>query len=80
MSTVIEIEKAIERLPQEQLNELREWFDEYTAATTPNEENLSPEWRAELDARVQRRQNGDTRSYSREEVHAKMEALLASCD
>ncbi len=34
MSTVLEIEKAIERLPREQLNQLREWFDEYATVTT----------------------------------------------
>jgi|GEM_PF-1163038 len=33
MSTVLEIEKAIEKLPREQLSELREWFDEYAAMT-----------------------------------------------
>ncbi len=29
MSTVLEIERAIEQLPPEQLTELRDWFDEY---------------------------------------------------
>jgi hypothetical protein len=29
MSTVLEIEKAIEQLSPEQLAELRDWFDEY---------------------------------------------------
>ncbi|GEP45240.1 addiction module protein [Brevifollis gellanilyticus] len=37
---------------------------------------LSPAWRAELDARVQRRQSGETRSYSQEEVRAEMEAII----
>jgi hypothetical protein len=30
----------------------------------------------ELEARVQRRQSGETRSYSREEVSAELEAIL----
>lgn len=30
MSTVLEIEKAIEQLPASQLAELRDWFDEYS--------------------------------------------------
>ncbi|MFN7562438.1 MAG: hypothetical protein ACK5TH_11715 [Prosthecobacter sp.] len=34
MSTVLEIEKAIERLPGEQLGELREWFAEYDATVS----------------------------------------------
>lgn len=38
---------------------------------------LSPAWRAELDARVKRRESGETRSHSREEVHQEIEALLA---
>lgn len=37
---------------------------------------LSPAWRAELDARVQRRQSGETRSYSREEVSAHLESII----
>jgi hypothetical protein len=31
MSTVLEIEKAIEKLPPQQLHELREWFENYDA-------------------------------------------------
>lgn len=38
---------------------------------------ISPAWRAELDARVQRREQGETRSYSREEVSGDLEAILA---
>lgn len=34
MSTVLEIEKAIEQLPREQLLQLREWFDEYAALSS----------------------------------------------
>jgi hypothetical protein len=38
---------------------------------------MSRDWRAELDARVQRRDSGETRSYSREEVRAHVQSLLA---
>ncbi|WP_166442688.1 hypothetical protein [Phragmitibacter flavus] len=34
MGTVLEIEKAIEQLPREQVAELREWFDGYAGMMT----------------------------------------------
>lgn len=37
---------------------------------------LSTAWRTELDARVKRRESGETRSHSREEVHQEIEAIL----
>ncbi|WP_395743485.1 hypothetical protein [Prosthecobacter sp.] len=42
-----------------------------------HEKELSPAWRAELDARVLRRVKGETRPHTREEVHAEIEAILA---
>ena len=45
MSTVAEIESAIERLPMEQVRELAKWLEEYQAAI-----NASAEIFAMLDA------------------------------
>jgi hypothetical protein len=39
--------------------------------------SCAPAWRAELDARVKRRESGETRSHSREAVHQEIEAILA---
>lgn len=38
---------------------------------------ISSAWRKELDDRVQRRESGETRSYSREEVHKHIASILA---
>lgn len=54
----------------------RSYLAERLIASLDDEGELSPEWRAELDARVQRRQSGETRAHTREEVHAEVEALL----
>ena len=40
-----------------------------------HDSELSPAWRAELDAWVQRRQNGETRAYSREAVSAHLDSI-----
>lgn len=38
---------------------------------------LSPAWREELNSRVRRRQSGETRSYSRDEVRGYIEDILS---
>ena len=38
---------------------------------------ISDAWHKELDERVQRRQSGETRSFSREEVHDHLRSVLA---
>jgi putative addiction module component (TIGR02574 family) len=55
----------------------RSYLAEKLIVSLDEDAELSPAWRAELEARVQRRQNGETRSYSREEVSAELEAILA---
>lgn len=41
------------------------------------EAELSPEWMAEIEQRVARRQSGETQSVSSEDVHADIERILA---
>lgn len=55
----------------------RSYLAEKLIVSLDEDAELSPAWRAELEARVQRRQSGETRSYSREEVRAELEAILA---
>lgn len=54
----------------------RSYIAERLLVSLDDDGDISPAWRKELDARVQRRQNGETRSYSREEVHRDIEAIL----
>ncbi|MFN0079359.1 MAG: addiction module protein [Prosthecobacter sp.] len=55
----------------------RSYLAERLIVSLDDDRELSPAWRAELDARVQRRLSGETRSYSREEVSAHLEAIIA---
>lgn len=55
----------------------RSYIAEHLLASLDDEHELSPVWRPELDARVKRRESDETRSYSREEVHEEIEAILA---
>jgi hypothetical protein len=42
-----------------------------------DERPLSPDWRAEIERRVARRERGESRTYNREEVRRNVQALLA---
>lgn len=55
----------------------RSYLAEKLIVSLDDDAELSPAWRAELDARVQRRKSGETRSYSQEEVRAELEAIVA---
>lgn len=55
----------------------RSYIAERLLVSLDDEQELSPAWRAELDARVLRREKGETRSLSRKEVHEEIEAILA---
>ncbi|MDB6131771.1 MAG: hypothetical protein JWM59_14 [Verrucomicrobiales bacterium] len=79
MSTVPEIEKAIGRLPTREMLEPAQWLDVQLRARLEDDDDgqLSPAWRGELDARVRRRQSGETSVLGREEVHGHIKALPA---
>lgn len=55
----------------------RSYLAEQLLVSLDENGELSPAWRKELDSRVQRRLNGETRSYSREEVHDHIASILA---
>lgn len=55
----------------------RSYIAERLIVSLDDDGEVSPARRAELDARVKRRENGETRSHSREEVHQEIEAILA---
>ena len=55
----------------------RSYLAERLIVSLEDDRELSPAWRAELDARVKRRQSGETRSYSREEASQQIEAIIA---
>lgn len=55
----------------------RSYIAERLLVSLEDDGEISPAWRAELDARVQRRESGETRSYSREEVREHIQSLLA---
>lgn len=55
----------------------RSYIAERLLVSLDDDGEISPAWRVELDDRVRRRQNGETRPYSREEVHEQIEAVLA---
>lgn len=54
----------------------RSYIAEHLLKSLDDDLELSPAWRKELEDRVQRRQSGETRTYSRKEVHEHIEAIL----
>ena len=55
----------------------RSYIAEHLLKSLDDDQELSPAWSKELEDRVQRRQSGETRTYSHEEVHSRIEAILA---
>ncbi len=55
----------------------RSYLAERLLVSLENDDEMPPQWRAEMDARVQRRERGETRSYSHEEVMAELDAVIA---
>jgi hypothetical protein len=54
----------------------RSYIAERLLISLDNDE-MSAHWREEMDARVRRRESGETRSYSHEEVMAELETVIA---
>ena len=75
-AAVIDITSVLQNVLALPLPE-RSYIAERLLVSLDNSEELSPAWRAELDARVLRREKGETRVHSREEVHMEIEAILA---
>lgn len=55
----------------------RSYLAERLLVSLEDDDEMPPQWRAEMDARVQRRERGETRSYSHEEVMAELDAVIA---
>lgn len=55
----------------------RSYLAERLLVSLEDDDEMPPQWRAEMDARVQRRELGETRSYSHEEVMTELDAVIA---
>lgn len=55
----------------------RSYLAERLLVSLDDDSEMPSGWREEMDARVQRRERGETRSYSQEEVMAELEAAIA---
>lgn len=55
----------------------RSYLAERLLVSLEDDDEMPPQWREEMDARVQRRERGETRSYSHEEVMAELDSVIA---
>lgn len=55
----------------------RSYIAERLLVSLEDDDEMPPQWREEMDARVQRRERGETRSYSHEEIMAELDAVIA---
>ena len=55
----------------------RSYLAERLLVSLEEDDEMPPQWREEMDARVQRCERGETRSYSHEEVMAELDAVIA---
>ena len=76
MITALDITTVLQSVLSLPLPE-RSYIAERLLVSLDDDGELSPAWRAELDARVQRRESGETQAYSREEVREHIQSLLA---
>lgn len=55
----------------------RSYIAERLLVSLDDEDEMPPQWREEMDARVKRREGGETRSHSHDEVMAELESAIA---
>ena len=55
----------------------RSYIAERLLVSLEDDDEMPPQWREEMDARVQRRERGETRSYSHDEIIAELESIIA---
>lgn len=55
----------------------RSYIAERLLVSLEDDDEMPPQWREEMDARVQRRERGETRSYSHEEIMAELDSAIA---
>lgn len=51
----------------------RSYIAERLLVSLEDDDEMPPQWRQEMDARVLRRERGETRSYSHEEIMAELD-------
>ncbi len=73
MANVTEIVDNVLGLPRTD----RSYIARKLIESLDQEAELSPEWMEEIEQRVARRQSGETKSVSSEEVHAEIERIIA---
>ena len=54
----------------------RSYIAERLLVSLEDDDEMPPQWREEMDARVQRRERGETLSYSHEEVMAELDSVI----
>jgi hypothetical protein len=75
-ASVIDITSVLEKalaMPRPE----RSYLAERLLVSLEDDDEMPLHWREEMDARVQRRERGETRSYSHEEVMAELDAIIA---
>lgn len=55
----------------------RSYMAERLLVSLDDDDEMPPRWCEEMDARVERRKRGETRSYTHEEVMAELDAAIA---
>jgi putative addiction module component (TIGR02574 family) len=55
----------------------RSYIAERLLLSLEDDDEMPPHWREEMDARVQRRESGQTPSHTHEEVMAELDAVIA---
>lgn len=55
----------------------RSYIAERLLVSLDDDGEMPPQWRTEMDARVQRRERGETHSYSHNEVMAELDTVIA---
>lgn len=55
----------------------RSYIAERLLVSLEDDDEMPPQWREDMDARVQRRERGETRSYSHEEIMAELDSAIA---
>lgn len=75
MAASIDISSVLQNVLSLPLPE-RSYIAERLLVSLDDDGELSPAWRAEIDARVKRRASGETRAHSRDEVRQHIQGIL----
>ncbi len=73
MITVAQIMNEVLELPRSD----RSYLASKLIESLDDEQELSPEWRAEIGRRVERRKSGESAQISQDELHRDIENILA---